>query len=71
MTDDKDIVATADPDAPELLEETALDQTTGGAQYGSSNSCEPVRHRTDDLFIKSWSFSGSAEEQGATDFKSG
>ncbi|MEM1299676.1 MAG: hypothetical protein AAGH68_10390 [Pseudomonadota bacterium] len=44
MTKNKDdhIVAKADPDAPEILEEIALDQVTGGAQYGSSNSCEPV-----------------------------
>lgn len=58
MTKEKDIVVTADPDAPEILEDLALDQPTGGAQYGSSNSCEPVRPRLNDLFIKSWSFGG-------------
>ncbi|MEM7238249.1 MAG: hypothetical protein AAF501_10555 [Pseudomonadota bacterium] len=39
---DKDIVAKADPDPPEVLDGAALDQATGGALYGSSNSCEPV-----------------------------
>lgn len=42
MTRDKDIVAHADPDAPEILDADMLDDVTGGAQYGSSNSCEPV-----------------------------
>lgn len=59
---DQHIVAKADADAPEVLEEVDLDQATGGAQYGSSNSCEPVKPRMNDLFIKSWSFSGSPDD---------
>ncbi|MEM1299675.1 MAG: hypothetical protein AAGH68_10385 [Pseudomonadota bacterium] len=51
MKKDKHIVATADEDAPEILEEIALDQVNGGAQYGSSNSCEPVARSVSDWIL--------------------
>ncbi len=48
MSDEKNIVARASADAPEILETDALDSVTGGVEYGGTNTCEPVkptRHR--------------------------
>lgn len=46
MAEDKDIIAAAPADGPEVLDEAALDAAAGGAEYGGTNTCEPVRHRT-------------------------
>ena len=40
MNDHDDIVATAGPDMPEVLDAETLDTFSAGA-YGGSNSCEP------------------------------
>ncbi|MEM9058990.1 MAG: hypothetical protein AAGD13_00885 [Pseudomonadota bacterium] len=45
MTNTPDIIASAEDDAPEILDTDALDGVAGGTQYGGSNTCEPVTPR--------------------------
>ena len=63
MPKENDIIATATGDAPEILDTDALDAITGAVKYGGTNTCEPVRRRggLNDLFITSYSTSGSAD----------
>ena len=66
MTEEHHIVAVAQDDGPEDLDADALDQITAGAEYGGTNTCEPPRRngRLNDLYIKSWSFSGAPDAPG-------
>ena len=73
MTSEKDIVAAASEDSPELLDLETLDSITGGTEYGGTNTCEPP-HRPSGhgkwIDILSWSVPSFERVTGVTDLKS-
>lgn len=65
----KDIIATAEADAPEILDTDALDAVTGGVEYGGTNTCEPVIRSPHDKWIPILSFSVDSYDK-VTELKS-
>lgn len=65
----KDIIATAEVDAPEILDTDALDAVTGGVEYGGTNTCEPVIRSPHDKWIPILSFSVDSYDK-VTELKS-
>lgn len=75
MATDKDIIATASDSDPEVLELDTLDSIIGGAEYGGTNTCEPVDRpkghgKWIDVLSWSWGTKSSFEQvTGGTELR--